>query len=136
MSYPYIPDIPSSKDRLQGHANLANELVRIIKLEEFSEVLLEGPFGSGKSTVLKIAEEQYPSGLFFTFDSWEVSKENIRRVFLVHLIERFGKELIANGYDNEKVLNFLKGRIRTRLIKKQGLILFVAFLFLLPLPLP
>ena len=84
-----LDDIPVKEDELRGksHHNVAEALVNLISRNEGGHAIgLEGSWGSGKSSVISIAEnlfeEKSKDYLFYTFDAWAHSGDPIRRSFL------------------------------------------------------
>ncbi|MGO6898430.1 P-loop NTPase fold protein [Rhizobium ruizarguesonis] len=91
-------DEPSNEDLFhgKGHERTADALVSAIKTFKNADraIGLDGPWGSGKSSVVGIAERKLHqangSGKvkfhFFTFDIWKSQGSAFRRSFLEHLV--------------------------------------------------
>lgn len=96
------------------HENVADALAVLIEQEKGGlTVGVEGPWGGGKSTVLKILSRKLTRSYFFFFDAWAHEGDSLRRVFLESLCEYFKGEL----KDNESVfkkLDALGGEIDGR----------------------
>ncbi|WP_299748990.1 P-loop NTPase fold protein [Devosia sp.] len=78
-----------------GHSRTADELVRTIQQmrSKGGTIGLEGIWGSGKSTVIKIASDRLKEKKFqrrcsvFTFDLWTYQSEDFRTALLRNLLE-------------------------------------------------
>jgi len=89
-----ISDEPATEDRLEAHKNIASTLARIIRTEEGGKTIaLSGTWGSGKSTIIKLAGQQLENPahnidtVIFTYDTWAHSGDPLRRSFLEKLIK-------------------------------------------------
>ena len=106
VKYKFLDLKPSPKDEYEGksHEKVANAVVECIKNHEKIKIVgLEGDWGSGKSTVVKIIEnklkeEKEKKYIFFTYDSWENQTENIKISFLQELCSYIGE-----NYANLKI---------------------------------
>src|SRR5690349_16169042 len=99
-----ILEAPASADKFAGagHRRTAEELVRTIEqLRKMGggAVGLEGVWGSGKSTVVKIATQElerlgrpHISHGVLTFDLWTYKSDDFRHSFLRQLLEHAAKE--------------------------------------------
>lgn len=109
-----LADNPSEEDQFSGggHSRTAAALSNAISQlsDQDAAIGLEGEWGSGKSTVIKIAESKCnASGVnvaFFTFDLWLHQPDQIKRSFL--------EELLAWSHKNK----FVKQNEFIRLSKK------------------
>ncbi|MBB6305074.1 P-loop NTPase fold protein [Rhizobium leucaenae] len=91
-------DEPSNEDLFhgKGHERTADALVSAIKTFKNADraIGLDGPWGSGKSSVVGIAERKLRQANgngkikfhFFTFDIWKSQGSAFRRSFLEHLV--------------------------------------------------
>lgn len=82
-----LDDFPSGKDKFKGssHEKVADALLKVISMNQGGYAIgLEGSWGSGKSTVIKIAEEKLNKDdyVLFSFDTWAHQGDPIRRSFL------------------------------------------------------
>src|SRR5687768_2927383 len=88
-----LREAPATKDELLGggHSRSASELVRVVRqmVGEGGSVGLEGQWGSGKSTVLRLAENifiddrtRFRSVGFLTLDLWSYQAEDFRGALL------------------------------------------------------
>lgn len=95
----FVNDHPSSSDEFKGqpHKRVADALVSILTSGVGGRAIgLEGAWGSGKSTVVDIAQSALKSNngssdeqnfTFFVFDAWAHQSDPLRRVFLQELIQ-------------------------------------------------
>ena len=85
------------------HERIAETLHKIISNDNSDGVTigLEGPWGSGKSTVVSILKEKLEKDNFhyFYFDAWAHEGDPLRRIFLEMLIEQLDEE---NEFDSIK----------------------------------
>lgn len=80
------------------HENIADALSVLIEREQGGLTIgVEGPWGGGKSTVLKILRRKLTKSYFFFFDAWAHEGDSLRRVFLESLCEYFKGELKDNA---------------------------------------
>jgi hypothetical protein len=92
-----LSDAPASEDAFEGgHNRVAEALAGLIQDEEGGKaVALKGPFGSGKSTVVRLLEneleevdeEEGEDTRIFTYDAWEHQGDPLRRSFIESLVE-------------------------------------------------
>jgi len=89
-----LSDEPASKDEFgsQSHQRLADALANLIRTEKGGKsIALEGSWGSGKSTVVKLLTDQFSEDsdtVILTFDAWAHQGDPLRRTFLESLIDR------------------------------------------------
>ncbi len=82
-----IRDSPASSDSFGSHDRVANAISHMINNEEGGiAIALEGTWGSGKSTVVKLLDSQTTDNLFI-FDAWAHEGDPLRRVFIESLID-------------------------------------------------
>lgn len=114
----FVDDHPSSSDEFLGqpHQRVAKALASILSSGDGGRAIgLEGPWGSGKSTVVDIARSELAeqdraaqNGIkhtFFVFDAWAHQSDPLRRVFLEELILRLDA---SQAVDKEKWNNNLE----------------------------
>jgi len=97
-----LSDAPADEDAFEGgHDRVAEALAGLIQDEEGGKaVALKGPFGSGKSTVVRLLEneleevdeEENEDTRIFTYDAWEHQGDPLRRSFIESLVEFLEKE--------------------------------------------
>ncbi len=101
-----LSDEPASKDEFGSHQRLANALANLIKTEEGGKsIALEGPWGSGKSTVVRLLTDQFSEDsdtVILTFDAWAHQGDPLRRTFLEILIDRLKGGWIKQAYWEKK----------------------------------
>ncbi|HID38881.1 MAG TPA: hypothetical protein EYP36_05140, partial [Calditrichaeota bacterium] len=112
-------DTDSFEDKT--HEGIAESILKLITTEEKGiSIGLEGPWGSGKSTVVSILKrklEKKNSGIpLIQFDAWAHEGDPLRRIFLESLIDEFSDEV--KSYDvasnAKKELGELKEKIAHR----------------------
>lgn len=149
-----ILDRPTGNDSFSGggHARTAGSLASLIYSFDgtTTAIGLEGRWGSGKSSIVEIAQKQLESDAarapadekrayqIFTFDLWTVQTGNFRRTFLEQLISWLealpgaNKSKLATIYDSITNRTVHTRTENTKQFSKFGL-LVVIFLLLLPL---
>ncbi len=88
-----ISDAPASSDAFGSHQRIATALAELIRAERGGKAIgLEGGWGSGKSTVVKLlrGETDRDENLtLLVFDAWAHEGDPLRRTFLETLISAF-----------------------------------------------
>ncbi|WP_417826049.1 P-loop NTPase fold protein [Thalassospira povalilytica] len=117
-------DEPSDEDLFhgRGHEKTARSLARAISefAEEDRAIGLDGPWGSGKSSIVEISskylKENNISGdrrfHFFTFDVWKSQGASFRRSVLEELVTWAMKEFPRKKSQLKKVEKNIKGKTR------------------------
>lgn len=125
VQFKVLPDKCSAEDLLEDHTHelIAGKLCEIISAEgpEGMTVGLEGEWGSGKSTVVRLLQEKLNKvGKTFVFyiDAWEHEGDHLRRVFLETLIEKI-KAWREWGDDEVARLNNIADRITSKKTSKK-----------------
>ena len=94
----YIPEKPIGDDLFEGKSQqrIADSIAKSIEqnLAPFKIIGIEGEWGSGKSNVIKIIEEQLKeSHYIYTYNTWGHQEEDShRRAFLEELTDKLIKE--------------------------------------------
>mgnify|MGYP003300434590 FL=1 len=127
IKFKVLSDNCSEEDRLEyrTHEHIAEKLYDIISSED-SEGLtvgLEGEWGAGKSTVIKLLQKKLENGgcdktFIFYIDAWEHEGDHLRRVFLEMLIEKL-KKWSCWREDIIKKLDDISGRITSKKVSKK-----------------
>ncbi|CUK08300.1 putative P-loop ATPase [Ruegeria denitrificans] len=139
-------DEPSDQDLFQGKGHEKTALALSQAISEFQSqdraIGLDGPWGSGKSSIVEIAEHvlagKAESGgtkfHFFTFDIWKSQGTAFRRTFLEHLLD-WSKQNFPNKRTNlEEIEKQVKGKKRELSTDNQTLLDWYGVLVLLTLP--
>lgn len=107
-----VSDDPSDDDFLgvegnRPHENLARAIAELIVVEKTAgkAIALEGTWGSGKSTVLRLlkkelslnAASQELAVRVVTFDSWAHEADPLRRSFIETVLDQLGESADASG---------------------------------------
>jgi hypothetical protein len=100
--YRILEDAPTTSDDFQSHERIASTINQIIQENDGGMTIgLEGEWGSGKSSIIKILQNKFandPKCIFFSFDAWVHQGDPLRRAFLESLISA----AIDNGWLNDK----------------------------------
>lgn len=115
-----IKDSPSDEDFFsgKGHKRSAHALSEtIVQLSDSGGAVgLEGPWGAGKSSVIKMAENSLANerniAKVFTFDLWSHYTEDFRRSFLESLVSWMQQEKVEGFSDS--LADDARGRIRDK----------------------
>ncbi len=83
-----LPDAPATTDRFSGHSAVAGALRDTVAGEGSGVLAVVGPFGSGKSTVVHLMQEQVdPAEIaVVVFDAWAHRGASLHRALLVALV--------------------------------------------------
>lgn len=142
-----IVDSPASKDlfRGKGHERTALSLAKAIrKFDDHDRAIgLDGPWGSGKSSIVEIAARHLRqsdakddvSHHFFTFDIWKSQGTGFRRSFLEHFVAWAKKEFPHKVGKLQEIEEDIRGKKREVSTNNQPVLGWfgIAFLFVLPL---
>ena len=123
-----LHDSPASDDSFGGHRRIAAAIRELVQTETGGRAIaLTGPWGSGKSTVVRILSEDFEQEKgeqtrCVVFDAWAHKGDYLRRSFLQHLID----ELVRNQWldrdewttEKEK----LSGDVQKRFTKQRTLL--------------
>ncbi len=86
-----LDDDPSHEDYFGSHSRVAKAIATLVKTEQGRKsIALTGPWGSGKSTTLKLLKKELqqpgePEAKVFVFDSWAHQGDPLRLAFLDEL---------------------------------------------------
>ncbi len=110
----FIQDIvlqDSDKDFFR-HRDLANNIASIINNNEYKtpyNIALIGPWGIGKSSLLKFVEPQIRKKCnIFYINAWKYEKESLKRVYLKDIYEQITEKKVTRKTTIDKVLDFIK----------------------------
>lgn len=127
IHFKILSDSCSSEDLLEDrtHGRIADKLYEIISADasEGMTIGLEGEWGSGKSTVVKLLQEKLKAeakdkSFVFYIDAWEHEGDHLRRVFLETLIEKI-KAWRKWGKDTIVKLDTIADRITSKKVSKK-----------------
>lgn len=141
-------DEPSGEDQFhgKGHERTADALARAITSFHGDDraIGLDGPWGSGKSTVVEIARRKLAqegarksvSYNFFTFDIWQSQGSSFRRSFLEHFLDWTRATFPQKDAQLEDIERKVKGKVRQVQSNNQSMldwwgivvVLFIPFL--------
>ncbi|MEI4480657.1 MULTISPECIES: P-loop NTPase fold protein [unclassified Phyllobacterium] len=139
-------DQPSAEDlfRGKGHDRTADALAKAIAnfREEDRAIGLDGPWGSGKSSVVEIAERKLRSAVisgkvkfhFFTFDIWKSQGSSFRRSFLEHFLDWTKLTFTERARELEEIEKKVKGKVREIHSNNQSILDWYGIAVLLFLP--
>lgn len=87
--YKFLDNKPIGKDLFEGKSQerIANVIVDIIKDDKFKVIGIDGGWGTGKSNLVKIVDEQLPNHKFFLYDVWGHQEDEQRKSILVELTD-------------------------------------------------
>ena len=94
-----VPDSPADADAFGSHERVADSIAEVVQTESGGKAIgLEGGWGSGKSTIVKLVARKLSQGKgrahkIAVFDMWSHQGDPLRRTFLENLIkqvQRFG----------------------------------------------
>src|ERR1700754_2416300 len=87
-SYKYLPDLPAEDDQFGGHDRISRGMADAVLSNPTLKVVgLIGPWGSGKSTVVRFFERHLGASntvksYVFTYDAWLHQNDPPKRAFL------------------------------------------------------
>jgi hypothetical protein len=84
-----LRDVPSGEDAFGGHSSVARAIRGLVTTEPGGRTIgLEGGWGSGKSTIVRLFVESLPpTTSAYVFDTWAHEGDSLRRSFLEGLTE-------------------------------------------------
>lgn len=87
--YNFLENKPLGKDLFEGKSQerIANVIVDIIKDNKFKVIGIDGAWGTGKSNLVKIVDDQLPNYKFFLYDVWGHQEDEQRKSILVELTD-------------------------------------------------
>lgn len=127
VQFKVLSDNCSGEDLLDDktHQRIADKLYEIISANpiEGLTIGLEGEWGSGKSTVVKLLQEKLKANksdktFVFYIDAWEHEGDHLRRVFLETLIEKI-KRWKEWSHEVVERLNDISDRVTSKKVSKK-----------------
>lgn len=113
----FIADKAAEADYFKGpHQRVADAIVEALCDTDVKTIGLIGPWGSGKSTVVRLVEQRLakdtgPKFHVFTFDAWLHQSDPTRRAFLERLIAFLAVRKFGNDAEWKMQLDALLNRI-------------------------
>ncbi|WP_297648039.1 P-loop NTPase fold protein [uncultured Treponema sp.] len=121
IDYSILTDDAEIKDCLknQTHENIAENLYNLISDSNTSGLAigLEGKWGSGKSTVIKILSKKLkenPDTFIFYIDTWAHEGDPLRRIFLESFLENVEELSELKKCKNKEKLKEIQSKIQYR----------------------
>ena len=118
-NFEFLPDDPVSEDSFGCHKRISDSIAEKIETDPRGKTVgLEGTWGSGKSSIIKMLEERWEERedvKVFTYDAWAHQGDPLRRAFLEELIKSLQSPnwLVKCVRENHNFEDYL------RLFKKQ-----------------
>ncbi len=88
--FTFLDDSPVNDDAFGCHQNIADSISKKIELDNKGKTIgLEGTWGSGKSSVIKMLEKKWNDDnkmQVFMYDAWIHQGDSLRRAFLEEMI--------------------------------------------------
>ncbi len=89
-TFTFLPDFPVADDKFGSHGQVAKSIADEVESNTPGmSIGLEGTWGSGKSSVIRMLEERWKDRKdikVFTFDAWAHEGDSLRRSFLEEMI--------------------------------------------------
>jgi hypothetical protein len=123
----FVAEKPAKEDRFGAHGRIATAICKVIRNNPTARSIgILGDWGSGKSTVLELAQEMLSDSNerrfeFFIFDAWTHQNDPTRRALLEQLVAFLSKIGIENAADISS-LDKLSGRIATQETRNQSVL--------------
>jgi Cdc6-like AAA superfamily ATPase len=116
QGFSFLKDEPAAEDSFGPHSKLASAIGQLISDDpEIKIIGILGPWGSGKSTVVRAIESQLRGKSkkvhFFTYDAWLHQSDPVRRSFLESLVGFLGQNGMADPEKWQKRLEELNGTV-------------------------
>ena len=94
-----LTDLPADKDAFGAHERVARAIADVVRTEDGGRTIgLEGGWGAGKSTVVKLLEQELAGdadSAAWIFDAWAHEGDPLRRSFLEGLSQALGVSFVG-----------------------------------------
>lgn len=124
INFNLIPDKATGKDLSgdQTHFKIATTLKKLIEKEQDGLTIgLEGGWGSGKSSIVKILRNElskHENIQYFYFDAWAHEGDPLRRIFLESLIKSIDPE--GKSVEFGRIKNKINNKVRKSKVRSKS----------------
>lgn len=139
----FIADDPTTEDEFGPHMRIAQTISAVINEKNSTglSIGLEGSWGAGKSTVIKILRNLLAPNkevTFIIYDAWAHEGDPLRRTFLVNVIKRLQELEWINESRWKEEIEKISGRLDINYTREEPVIsswgiLFIIALFVAPI---
>lgn len=141
--YRIIRDAPSPADEFEGASHERSAASLVVAIDHVigtdGAIGLEGPWGSGKSTIIGLAEKRLAAAgnkrRFFTFDLWVHQPELLKLAFLEEFVAWAKSQKLIGHTSAEKYRDAISDREVTTRIENRRKFSWHAIVFVLIAPL-
>lgn len=124
MKISLLKDQASATDAFGGHGWVADTLVKLLRdSADVRFIGLLGAWGSGKSTVVRLAEQELaeettgPTNIIFTYDAWLHQSDPPRRAFIEAFVSFLVSRGISTSDDWKLELDEVQRRVETHTVE-------------------